>query len=581
MAENTSNFERLVSLISEEERQELLGKMRPYDGDHSNRFLEPVADPALTEADGIVLEETLKNESIFYRLLLWLRTVISGSAKEQLYNEDQVIKLFHKIEKSCPGLIDYTNGCLQGPFYNHLVELKKSAEFFSPYVDAICEDIGAYYVFLGSFIVPDVTVRMNNEADPNALPAEQTNSAGLRTSLLRSMDEILKEIPADKRAVLYSCARGIEWFRQFAKLPFDRLLHSFDAGENGEAVARFEMISSDLNALAKVMCNGQQLPDECFESIYLFSARRVIPHSKVKIEKQDEDEDEDVRIHNFMDNSNMHLNFMHTFITTVQLKYVCKVVFNNIQWTPDDFGGAEDWFVKYKEHWKKLFDEKWSSWLKAKRKQKMNEQMKVLFGLEEFPYLPERPWLNMWEGSVKFNCELTSGFIFWLVDRRCAAAMPVMKTLLLEGVFVNNDNRAEFANTLNELNQIPDEMNRIVADLSSMGQTGMIFEKLSGNHMRTLQAQAKIDSIMMTLEDNMQRIKNTFCNCSRSINNVLTGVLGGRNDTRYDGISNITTIQGNQNMEYRVKLEKVRDGFASALEILKELETIDLPGSAQ
>jgi hypothetical protein len=66
-----TTFERLVSLISEDERKALLDKMRPLEGDPDARVLESEKDPTL-DADGIVLEESIKRESIFYRFILWL-----------------------------------------------------------------------------------------------------------------------------------------------------------------------------------------------------------------------------------------------------------------------------------------------------------------------------------------------------------------------------------------------------------------------------------------------------------------------------------------------------------------------------
>ncbi|MBQ6028777.1 MAG: hypothetical protein IJL24_04540, partial [Treponema sp.] len=96
MAEKAlTTFERLVSLIGEDERKALLDKMRPLEGDPDARVLESEKDPAL-DADGIVLEESIKRESIFYRFILWLRSILTSTSKEQLYNDDKIMALFRK-----------------------------------------------------------------------------------------------------------------------------------------------------------------------------------------------------------------------------------------------------------------------------------------------------------------------------------------------------------------------------------------------------------------------------------------------------------------------------------------------------
>ena len=84
MAEKAlSTFERLVSLISEDERRDLLDKMRPLEGDPESRSLESDKDPSMN-ADEIVLEENLKQESLLYRFILWLRSILTSTSKEQL-----------------------------------------------------------------------------------------------------------------------------------------------------------------------------------------------------------------------------------------------------------------------------------------------------------------------------------------------------------------------------------------------------------------------------------------------------------------------------------------------------------------
>ncbi len=156
-----------------------------------------------------------------------------------------------------------------------------------------------------------------------------------------------------------------------------------------------------------------------------------------------------------------------------------------------------------------------------------------------------------------------------------------LKTLLLEGQFVNDENRQEFADTLNTLDYVSTSMYNMAQNISPSGQTGMVFEKLSADRMRTIPAQQRIDSLMLEHETNIQKIKDDFCKCARSIRNILGGVFSEIKDTRYDGIQNLASIQGNNNANFRAKLMESKSVFDSALEILKELERIDSPPKKQ
>ena len=563
-----TTFESLVSLLSEDERKALLEKMRPLEGDPDARVLESDKDPSMN-ADEIEIGESLKREPLLYRFILWLRSILASTTSEQLYNDDKISALYKKLNREYPGLLDYRGALLLGIFHEKLLELKKAAEFFKPYLDVIYENIGGFYVFLGSLVVPEVTQSMNSEVDPTGLPLDREVTAELRSSFLRKMEEIIKEIPPHRRSYLYQCAISVDWLYQFTKLPFERFVGAFSNGLSDSQVARFESVTSELNAFAKILCNGKSMPTEAFESIYLFSAKKMIPNSS-------EAKDDDSRAKEFMDKATGFMTIIHMFINSVPLRYVNKVVYNNIQWQPDQFTGAEDWFARYKDQWKKLFDEQWNRWLKEKRKAGLNKRLKDNFGIDKVPLLPDRPWANLW-GGVPFHYESTAGFLNWFIAKKQHEVIDPLKILLLEGQFVNKENRAEFANTLNDLSQISSEMYSLSEDLSPKGQTGLIFEKLASERLRTLAAQSKIETIIVEKEALVKARKNSFCNCARSVLNILNGIFAEKKDTRYDGIQNLASIQGGNNAAFRSRLMKCQEVFAAALDVLKELEQIDIP----
>ena len=73
-----------------------------------------------------------------------------------LYNVDLVADLARKINKNHPGLIDHRNNLILSLFYEKLKELKNCADFFKPYFTAVNENSGKFYVFLSSFIAPEI-----------------------------------------------------------------------------------------------------------------------------------------------------------------------------------------------------------------------------------------------------------------------------------------------------------------------------------------------------------------------------------------------------------------------------------------
>lgn len=567
-ANEKTAFDSLVSQMTQDERAQLLSKMRPLEGDSEKSDFEPKKNAEL-EGDGVRLEERLRRESILYRFILWLRSVFSSTPSEEIYNSDRVLSLYRRMSHEFPGLLDFRDKLLLGIFYEKLVELKKAADFFKPYLNEINSNQGAFYVYLGSFLVPEVTQRMNAEVDPNSLPLEREVTNELRSSLLRKMDDVLKEIPANRRAELYQCVVSVEWLSQFARLPFDRFISGFSGGITDSQVARFETVGAELAAFARILCNGKKIPSEALESIYLFSAKEIVVASSVAT-------DDDSRAKEFMDKASSFIAIIHGFITTVPLRLVNKVVFKNIQWQPEQFSGAEDWFVKFKEQWKRLFEQQWKRWLRAKRKNQMSMELLENFKIDSIPLLPDRPWAKMW-GGIPFHFENTAGFLYWFVSNKMRSAIEPLKILLLEGQFVNKENKAEFSETLNALDEASSAMYDMAESLSRTGQTGLVFDKLAADHLRTLPAQSKIDSLMLEHETKIQKIRDAFCSCVRSMKKIVDGVFGEKRDSVYEGISNLASIRGGDNAEFRAKLLEGERLFEAAFSILKELEQIDIP----
>ena len=567
-ANEKTTFENLVSQMSQGERAQLLSKMRPLEGDAEKSDFEPKKNSEF-DGDGIRIEEKLRGESIIYRFILWLRSIFSSTPSEEIYNSDKVMFLYRRVNHDFPGLLDYRDKLLLGVFYEKLVELKKAADFFRPYLNEINSNPGAFYVYLGSFLVPEVTQKMNSEVDPNNLPLDREVTNELRSSLLRKTDDVLREIPANRRAELYQCAVSAEWLWQFTRLPFDRFISGFSGEITNSQVARFETVRAELVAFARILCNGTRIPSEALESIYLFSAKEIVVATSTAT-------DDGSRAKEFMDKASSFIAIIHEFITTVPLRLVNKIVFKNIQWQPDQFSGAEDWFVKFKEQWKRLFEQQWKRWLRAKRTSQMSTQLLENFKIDTVPLLPERPWAKMW-GGIPFRFENTAGFIYWFVSNKMHSASEPLKILSQEGQFVNKENKVEFSDILSKLDEASNSMYDMVENLSRTGQTGLVFDKLAADHLRTLPAQSKVDSLIVEHEAKVQKIRDSFCSCVRAMKKILDGVFGEKRDSVYEGISNFASIQGSDNAEFRANLLESQRLFEAAFSILKELEQIDVP----
>lgn len=563
--QHRGSFDELVAGISSDERKYLLAKIN-QNREHSF----PLVQPAREETDGFTLDIKLNSESFLYKLFLWIRSLISKKHKLEIYNDDLIRTLARKINKNHPGIVDMQNGLILSLFYEKLKELKNAADFFKPYFNIFNENPGKFYVFMSTFIAPEIASSINAEADPYSVPFEKEGTKEVRSSLLKKLEGILKDIPQKSRAVMYDAVKSLNWLKRFSELPYTHFLAQFTAIVSENYTCPFTNAQTDFNALANVLSDARSIPNEALEALFLFPQRKG--GATVEL-----DQDTEKSMREFLSKSAAGISMVQMFISTVPFFALGKVIFSDYDWQIETFGGAEDWFVKFKEEWKIVFDERWESWLRDRKKSQLADVLMEKFGILSFPELPYRPWANLW-GGVPFRCEMTGGFLYWFATVKYEEVMGVLNVLVLEGVFLNNDNRAEFSEAMNKFAEINHQVQLFGESLNEKGSVGSVFAKLIADHVRTLKGQSMVNSIILNAETSIRGWESSFCDCCRTIEKVLAGILDDeKTDKKYESIQNLMTIKGRENRAYRDNLQAEREVLLESRRILAEIEPLDLP----
>lgn len=563
--QHRGSFDELVAGISSDERKYLLAKIN-QNREHSF----PLVQPAREETDSFTLDIKLNSESFLYKLFLWIRSLISKKHKLEIYNDDLIRTLARKINKNHPGIVDMQNGLILSLFYEKLKELKNAADFFKPYFNIFNENPGKFYVFMSTFIAPEIASSINAEADPYSVPFEKEGTKEVRSSLLKKLEGILKDIPQKSRAVMYDAVKSLNWLKRFSELPYTHFLAQFTAIVSENYTCPFTNAQTDFNALANVLSDARSIPNEALEALFLFPQRKG--GATVEL-----DQDTEKSMREFLSKSAAGISMVQMFISTVPFFALGKVIFSDYDWQIETFGGAEDWFVKFKEEWKIVFDERWESWLRDRKKSQLADVLMEKFGILSFPELPYRPWANLW-GGVPFRCEMTGGFLYWFATVKYEEVMGVLNVLVLEGVFLNNDNRAEFSEAMNKFAEINHQVQLFGESLNEKGSVGSVFAKLIADHVRTLKGQNMVNSIILNAETSIRGWESSFCDCCRTIEKVLAGILDDeKTDKKYESIQNLMTIKGRENRAYRDNLQAEREVLLESRRILAEIEPLDLP----
>lgn len=564
--ENNS-FDRLVGFLSSDERKLMLEKMQSSSPQEASLATEDNFDNDIN----ISFSKSIKNESIFYRFFLWIKSIFANTSMEVLYNEDKIAKIAKHIDKISPDLIDFKSGLLLSTFYNKLNELSLCADFFRPFVSYMENDENSYLLFLSSIVLEDVEKRMEEEANPYSLPTSSGVKNENRMNLIRKMESIIDEIPPSQKDFMYSCVQSTLWLKQFTKLPFQRFLNYFSAVQENNYSCSFKSIENEINLFAKVLCNGMLIPKETFESLFLFAR-------KSNQEKTFDSIDETMqKMQDFLENATSQISMIKMFIQTVPLKLIGCIVYEDAKWTVENLSGGEDWFQKYKALWRKVFDKRWENYVSDCKLEEIKQSLSTNFKIDSFPLLPERPWTKLWN-NVRFRIELSAGFLNWFMKNKFSSFESTLKLVMVEGDFVQKENREEFFDSFNKLVSIAEQFQILVKKISPSGEFGSIFKKILEQKIKTVQSFSKMESMIYEIEGDFRSLINGFCDSCRTLELCFTGIFHEKKDSRYDGLTNLNRISGIANEEFQQQLSLARVNLKNAFSLIKELEPIEYNG---
>ncbi|WP_294430082.1 DUF5312 family protein [uncultured Treponema sp.] len=556
------SFERMASEISPEERMRILEQVRPEDGQTAsplhpaNELFEEYTEP---------LETKIKKESLILRIYIWIKAALTNTKQSIIYNEYKLSELSRYVHHNFPGIVNTKHGLLLTPFYEHLNELKEFSDFIRPYIFALNDNNSSFYVFLAHFIMPAISEEIKTNADPYSNPVTADFPPDTRTQLLHKLEDIFDNIPAQDRAQMYNAAKATEWLKNFVRLPFPRLITQFSENDPRNYTCPFGQIEPDFDVFASVLCSAVDIPDEFTEALYLYA---------MKNSKNASNDETGRDAAEFLTKAHSYLSSLQMFMTSIPLRSIGRLIHIDSQWQPELIFGGEDWYVKYKNVCKKIFEQKWAAWESDCKKQALLSTLKFNFDLESFPQFPERPWEEVWTGN-EFAYTSTLGFVNWFMRERFINCEMDLKTLLTQGTFNKSENFNMLSDAFNAMIQLAISFQDLERKLSVHGEWGAFFYMAKEEGARTIQTQNKLDKIMREIEADSKTFIHKFGDNARVINQVLAGILGYTKDARYDTVSNLQKIYTKNNEPFVRKLEAIKTLFENSIAFAMELESLD------
>ena len=561
-SDTKSSFDRLVAGLNAEDRLAMLNRINQMDTQPVQLSAENV-----DKESNVSFQKKLRNESILYRFVLWLRALFDKKTIEQLYSQDLLLSISKKINARFPGTINYKIRSLDYIFYERLLTIKEAADFFKVYFTYVEENPGDFYVFLSSFVAPELSEKINAEADPFIFPFEKPVTPEARTELAKKLDEILNNMDKNTKQNMYSAVSQANWLYKFSNLQYIHFISQFTNVAGDAFTCPYSNVIMDYNELAAVFSNIQPIQNEVLEALFLFSQRKHLTMNA-------QDKDIEKAVKEFMVKALAFFGTIQSFSNNVPVRNLGRVLNSDFDWQPPNMEGAEAWFPNFRAHWRKIQDIRWNDFAREQKKRMLSENLKTDFGLDEFPVMEFRPWLKLWN-RIPFNRELTGGFLSWFSTEKYEKVIQDLNVVAMEGVFYKSENRSEYSEGLNNFSNANNLMIDLLRKLSPEGEYGKLFDDFATNRVHTFQVQSQIESMMTQIEDTVKEAISLFGKGARTIERVFYGFFEEQKDGIHEPLQNITSIRGRDNRRFVDSLISIRQLLKKVLSYIAELEPID------
>ncbi|MDL2229349.1 DUF5312 domain-containing protein [Treponema sp. OttesenSCG-928-L16] len=563
--EDNGTFVRLAAELPLEERNKLLSRLQSQ----SDFINEPLYEEK-EKSSSLDVKVLYEKISPFKRILLFLLGLFKSKSPLKVYEDSLVAHLGKTIDAAAPGVFDCKRGALLPEFQKELRKLKDGSRFFYNALDvSVNRDKGAFFTFLASLEMQDVHRRLVRETNPEeiAKASPDASETELRQTAFTAMEEILMLITEDQRKIMYHNTRSLLCLKELSSFLFDRMLLAFKFDPSTGAQSCPVGLIKDLLINLNNILYSLQIPPSMtlLESLFVFILQ---DHSG------DASFDAEAEMRTLLSQAELSISSIRQFNKHIPLTLIIRCGTRGLSYVPKTITGGEDWFVVYREYWKRHIEDQFIEYMRVRRQKDL---------LNSFRYFLKGTNLKMLDnvisdsnpdgipvrGSFALSFLLTFYSAVFMTDIN-----KILRPILIDGEFYKRDNRLEFTEAYNDLIKLEDEIKKIEAAISSEGEYGKRYDQARSEISSLPVKRRKIQIIIDEASEDAQKIIAQARAAVKTMINILNGIIKREAGDKYDTLSNLASLSGKGNAFAEGILESVQQ-FEKALKLLDDIEVME------
>lgn len=570
---NKSNFDILASDLTKKERKDFLNKINPADieikiptAEESKAKMDAEDERELAANTKKGLEKKFKEEPFLRKIVVWVKSLFLNVSVEELYNNAVVNALAKQVDRVYPGLMNYRHRYFANKMYLQLSDLKIAQDFFKEKITQMDGDSGVFYYLLAETLTPSYVEEAKKICDPFQFSLDKPLGQDARTTLLNKLDDKLSALPPDVKNKISEFAQSFEWLRMFCKIPLESMMGKFSMSSEGRSCL-FVQVRQDFNDIAKIIAAPVSFADEFFKTLFLSLENRADLWTSSTLSV---DQEEFIKQ---MESASSEVSNINIFSKNVPVKVLGKIVHGNSLYVPELFSPGDNWFQKFRETWRAVFDRRWRVWNKEFKKEELKKKLKIFFSLNDFQKFPYHPW-KKYSLEFPFEYDLSLGFVNYYMKQEFSKYASFLNVVTLEGDFQIKENRHEFTDLVADFNGIMDSIDILVQQVSVGGEFGAEFMRYDAS-IKNKSHREKLQSVIDDIEDAAAKVVGVFMDACHKSENLIKAMLGEHTTVYYGPLTNLNKIMGRDNREFRQALEKFSHSVKYAAEIMTAIREVD------
>ena len=516
MPKDSFVFEKMASGLNDEEREQLLEKIRvsSKSGDEP-LYIEP-------EDDALELEIIYERLGFLQKFLLFIRALFTQKDPIDFLEDISVDRLAKEAAGLYPGLFNAKTKCFESAFAFELRTLKTRVAVLGEQLLTAENNRRDFLTFLAGIEFPSLHSQLHNASDPvfYARFAESGNWVEIKRRMLTEIRQILEELGEQDRDLMYQHTRSIKLLSDLVFFPYSKILTYFEGPDSTVAMSNIKESFIELGDILASMSSPPK--GTLLKALILF-------HNKSELDDPALEENEEI-LNQYKVNANSTTQ-IRTFNHKIPMMKLLKIAKRDIGYRPAIRSGGEDWYALLRSYW----EDRISHNIEIAS---FEDNKKSLF--EQFSKIVTNPRIAIFknyrddilENDQFCRLDATAEVIIVFLEKAFIPELSKhLKFFLVEGDFYKPQNREEFTNSTKYLEQVSGDLRSVDQEI----EPGYISEQIEN----------KFQKLVIAAQNNL-----------RALVNVLKGILYGESGGRYDTLVNISSIGGRENQLFLDRLAK-------------------------